>query len=289
MNSKQDHLLVSIVIPTYNRASLLLEALDSVKAQTYKDIEVVIVDDGSTDDTEAVVANYRGLNIQYYRLEKNVGYIGARNKGIELATGAYISFLDSDDRLLPTKIETLVNTFLQTGADLVLAGWRWMNFETGVVRVERIPSLDGRIKGLPRWGYNVVPDLVRADLVKLNGFRIEATHQENSEFLIRCYQQCRIAFVPEILSEYRDHHGLRASANIKGLLTGLEYIFQQHFDFIKKERVWVAEKYLSMALLLKKLSTDKQRQHIYFFNSIRLRPFGIRTWIYWFKMLLAFK
>jgi glycosyltransferase involved in cell wall biosynthesis len=87
--------LVSVVVPTYNRARVIAETLDSILAQTYPHLEVVVVDDGSTDDTEAVVAPYRD-RVTYLR-QQNQGLAGARNLGFQTSTGDYVAWLDSDD------------------------------------------------------------------------------------------------------------------------------------------------------------------------------------------------
>jgi glycosyltransferase involved in cell wall biosynthesis len=98
--------LVSIIIPTYNRAKLLKEAVDSVLTQTYRDLEIIVVDDGSTDETSALMATY-GERVRYIRQE-NAGVSAARNRGICASTGKYIGFLDDDDTYLATKIERQV-------------------------------------------------------------------------------------------------------------------------------------------------------------------------------------
>jgi len=93
---------VSVIIPAYNRAQLLPRALATVFAQTYKDYEVIVVDDGSTDDSPQVVKQFAG-RVKYIRKE-NGGSASARNRGIEEAQGEYIAFLDSDDTWVPEKL-----------------------------------------------------------------------------------------------------------------------------------------------------------------------------------------
>lgn len=97
---------VSIVIPTYNRAKYLTQALDSVLQQTYQHFEIIVIDDGSTDDTKNVMEEYmkRFPNKIKYFYEKNKGPAAARNRGINEAMGDYIAFLDSDDMWMPTKL-----------------------------------------------------------------------------------------------------------------------------------------------------------------------------------------
>jgi glycosyltransferase involved in cell wall biosynthesis len=108
--------LVSIVIPTYNQPALLREALDSVFAQTFKDYEVIVVDDGSTDDTREQLRQYGGR----IRLiaQENQGTGPARNRGMDEASGRYIAFLDHDDLWHPSKLEIQV-AYMQAHPDCV--------------------------------------------------------------------------------------------------------------------------------------------------------------------------
>jgi len=108
---------VSICIPTYNRKNYLKETLESVFAQTYKDYEVVIVDDGSTDSTDQMIKQ-SNCSIRYF-WQENQGEPVARNKLIDLAEGEYITFIDSDDLLLPYAVEELMNLVEYNGSDVV--------------------------------------------------------------------------------------------------------------------------------------------------------------------------
>lgn len=94
---------ISVVLPTYNRAPILPRAIDSVLAQTHGEVELIVVDDGSTDDTEALVESY-GARVVYLKLDRNRGGNHARNRGIERATGEIVCFIDSDDEYLPRKL-----------------------------------------------------------------------------------------------------------------------------------------------------------------------------------------
>ena len=89
--------LVSVVLPTYNRARLLPRSVQSVLAQTDGDLEIVVVDDSSEDDTESVVAGFRDPRVRYLRLPRNSGLPAARNAGIAVSRGGYIAFQDDDD------------------------------------------------------------------------------------------------------------------------------------------------------------------------------------------------
>jgi glycosyltransferase involved in cell wall biosynthesis len=102
---------VSVIIPTYNRAGIIAEAVDSVLAQDYKDFELIVVDDGSTDNTSEVMARY-GDDVRVL-FQENKGVSAARNRGITEASGKLIAFLDSDDLWLPQKLSTQVEFFSQ--------------------------------------------------------------------------------------------------------------------------------------------------------------------------------
>lgn len=109
---------VSVVIPTYNRLEMLEKALDSVFAQTYSSLEVIVVDDGSTDGTDAMMAQY-SRPVTYIKMEHAGSPAKARNVAIGLATGEYIAFLDSDDIWLPEKLEVQIREFDRPDVALV--------------------------------------------------------------------------------------------------------------------------------------------------------------------------
>jgi glycosyltransferase involved in cell wall biosynthesis len=104
--------LVSVIVPTYNREKIVGATIEGILEQTYGDIEVLVVDDGSQDDTESVVASYlrKDPRVSYHKKE-NGGVGSARNLGIERARGEFIAFCDSDDIWLPDKLESQLPLF----------------------------------------------------------------------------------------------------------------------------------------------------------------------------------
>ncbi len=98
---------ISIIIPTFNRKALLVRALQSVYAQSFSDFEVIVIDDGSTDQTDQMIRDSFPQTL--YHFQSNEGVSSARNKGIELAKGEWIALLDSDDEWLPNKLENQIN------------------------------------------------------------------------------------------------------------------------------------------------------------------------------------
>ena len=104
---KPDSPLVSVIVPTYNRAPIVTDAINSVLAQTFNNFQLIIIDDGSTDSTKGVLAPYQGKLEYFYKT--NGGVSSARNAGVRMAKGKYIAFLDSDDIWHSERLETLVN------------------------------------------------------------------------------------------------------------------------------------------------------------------------------------
>ncbi len=107
---------VSIIIPTYNRAEYVTQAIDSVLAQTYTDYEIIVVDDGSTDKTKEELLPY--MDKIRYIYQENAGVSAARNTGIKIAKGEWLAFLDSDDEWLPEKLKNQT-TFVQENPSIV--------------------------------------------------------------------------------------------------------------------------------------------------------------------------
>ena len=102
---------VSVIITTYNRAHLVGKAIKSVLNQTFQDFELIVVDDGSTDNTEEVINSFNDTRIRYIRHKINKGGNAARNTGLRNSKGEYIAFLDSDDEWLPEKLERQLEVF----------------------------------------------------------------------------------------------------------------------------------------------------------------------------------
>lgn len=121
-----DYGLVSIIMPLYNYGRFLNAAVDSVLSQTYINWELIIVDDCSTDDSFEVAEELskKDEKIHAYRLERNGGTSAARNKGLDLAKGEFVAFLDSDDQYDPTYLESQLDLLISNNADIAVASYR---------------------------------------------------------------------------------------------------------------------------------------------------------------------
>ncbi len=117
---------VSIIVPVYNvEEALLRSCIESALAQTFTDFELILVDDASTDGSAAVCEEYlNDKRVNLLRLPQNGGLANARNQGVTISTGEYITFLDADDRLVPETIERLLNIAAETTADIVIADYQ---------------------------------------------------------------------------------------------------------------------------------------------------------------------
>lgn len=121
--------LVSIITPSFNSAKFIAETIQSVQHQTHQNWEMIIVDDGSFDDTEHIVRSIieKDKRIQFYKLTQNSGPAVARNTGIEKASGKYMTFIDADDIWFPTFIENSITTIDETGIPFVFSSYKRAN------------------------------------------------------------------------------------------------------------------------------------------------------------------
>jgi glycosyltransferase involved in cell wall biosynthesis len=221
--------LISVIIPTYNSAPYLPEALDSVLAQTYTPIEVLVIDDGSTDNTTAIMARY-GDQAVFIRQARS-GPSGARNKGIAEAKGAYIAFLDADDTWLPSKLKKQLMA-LQQDPEAALVYSRSVDFqnrtgkEIGVYpRKMHSGMLFDLLLTAPLFGLPSV--IIKTRILKeLGGFDEGLTTAEDTHLYLRIARNHRIIGVPDILVRRRIHdRNLSNRVNVEiGTLSCLDRI-----------------------------------------------------------------
>src|SRR5699024_10635905 len=132
--NSQNTPLVSVIIPSYNRATHISKALNSVYAQTYRPIEVLVVDDGSTDNSKEVIQSWgkkhdsEGFKIRYI-YQENAGAPAARNTGIENAKGKYLQFFDSDDALIPEKLTTQITLMKKEKTTFCICDYSHVNVD----------------------------------------------------------------------------------------------------------------------------------------------------------------
>jgi glycosyltransferase involved in cell wall biosynthesis len=205
--------LVSVIIPSYNSAHYLADAVRSVFAQTYSALECIVINDGSTDYTDEVLrelqAQYPGLKIV---LKANGGVSAARNTGLRLCSGNLISFLDADDVLLPDKLERQVS-FLNThpNVDFVYGDYLVVT-ETlrpvAVFAAEPPRGLDALDAFCYRnWLAPMVPLIRRTVVDRAGEFDEELAFAEDWDYWIRCVKIARISYLAGPVAVYRQHSG----------------------------------------------------------------------------------
>jgi glycosyltransferase involved in cell wall biosynthesis len=170
----------SVIIPTYNRAGQIHEAIGSVTRQTFNFLEVIVVDDGSSDGTNEVIKAIADTRVKYH-YQTNAGVSQARNTGASIATGKYLIFLDSDDRLTPGYLEKLHIEFLKGSYNI---GFGYANYIdlTGKEIVHVKPEKSKDKFGPPLAGaYAIDRELFRA----IGGYDRELAYSENTEFFLR--------------------------------------------------------------------------------------------------------
>jgi glycosyltransferase involved in cell wall biosynthesis len=215
---------VSVVIPTYNAADLLPDAVKSVLAQTYRDFELIVVDDGSTDATPEVMEAYMD-DVRYIQKE-NGGTASARNRGIREARGEYVAFLDADDVWRPTKLETQMG---EHEADPTLA-WSYtevylVDTESGDILFRKNRGRDQRegdvLRILIREGF-ITPSatVVRRDVFDEVGMFDESILvTEDKDLWLRIAARYPIRFINEPLVEMRRHpHRKTTTMNLEDAL-----------------------------------------------------------------------
>ncbi len=219
--------LVSVVIPTYDRRQLLAETMDSVFGQSYRPIELIVVDDGGTDDTDVMVGERSsrwsgdpGFEVRYVH-QPNAGTQAARNRGARLANGQFIRALDSDDLLYPENIERSVRALQKTGADMACGpGQRFARvggvpYDLGRVNTGRPPAGLSPLSIMLRGRNLLQPNLsvMTRRLVAKVGPWDEMLHQfEDIDFGFRAaLLGASYAYAPLALTGRRQHSGERTS------------------------------------------------------------------------------
>lgn len=236
---------VSVIIPNYNYAQYVGEAIESVLNQTYKDIEIVVVNNGSTDNSMDVLTKY-SKKIRLINQE-NLGQSGARKSGLEMATGDYIAFLDADDKWAPEKIEKQILLFTPT-VELVYCGINLFSEKAQAIIATEIPTFKGSCSDafIEYPGVSIVLSgestsiFTRSLLEKVGGFDPELNSAAGWDFFRRCSKFSEFDFVPEPLVNYRLHSSNMSNSSkntIMDIRRAYKKLFTDDFWNISPKRV----------------------------------------------------
>lgn len=260
---------ISIIVPVYNKASYLPKCLESLQAQTYRNIEVLLVDDGSTDDSAAVCQAFCARDARFRCLhQENGGQSAARRTGVEAASGTWVKFVDADDFVVPEMCEWLMQRQHETDADLVISTLQmWTEGKAGTAKL--IPS--GTCSGVDAVRHLIEPRFFRFRIPnsvvslfcrKMSAQKIlrsidpRITFNEDFGCGVAMMLDAKtVAFLPKVVYYYRQiptsYTHTHDKSNVlmhKWLLAYLEPLLRQHG--IGQEDAWVMEWTILRAFLL---------------------------------------
>jgi glycosyltransferase involved in cell wall biosynthesis len=273
--------LISIIIPAYNRAGLIERCVSSVVAQTHGLWELIVVDDGSTDNTKEVIHDFADPRIRYI-YQSNAGAAAARNTGAQHATGNYIVFLDSDDEADPEWLFEFANACGNT-RDVVTAGFKRYNASGNLIE-ERIAA-DGHALQ-QRYGIFLAGTyLIRRDLfLRLGSFDTALLSGHHTDLAIRIIQmidrkEISAVRIEKTLVRIYDHTGQKIRSNWNSVYQGSLLILQKHFAYMKASDLpWLESYYVVLARAAHALKFKRLAVH-YGWKVVRTKPRSLRNWV----------
>ncbi len=235
--------LTSVIVPVFNRAHLVEAAIRSIQAQTVKDLEIIVVDDGSKDDIGSVMEclTSEDSSVRFFRQAVNRGAQAARNRGIQEARGEWIAFLDSDDQWLPKGLELRLAAARKENAEVVHS-WAQIIESDGERRLYEVPPLSGWIyKKLLQGDGPLFPSLLvkRKALEKIGGLDGRIVAYQEWDTSIRLSKHFRFAFVAEPTFVYDCRGADTISKQFGRNGAGYEQILRKHgFEMFRHTGAW---------------------------------------------------
>lgn len=263
----------SIIIPSYNRAHILLRAIEAVLAQTFKDFEIVIVDDGSTDNTKSILQEYlQDSNIRYY-FQNNAGVCSARNTGAKEANGDYLIFLDTDD--------TVEKSWLQDFYDLAIQNKDWLFCSIKIVKQDSssyyVSALDPYKNGKSKGNSITGSWALKKDVFFNVGlFDENVKFGENFELRFRLNKENLAIGVTDNYNFTYFESTNGGSKNLKNKIESNLYIIKKHSNLFNKRPVLLRLYYQNIAVSYAKLGIWNQAR-IYFWKAYRIDMLKFKT------------
>lgn len=229
--------LVSVVITCYNQAAFLSDAIESVLQQNYPHQEVVIIDDGSTDDTPQVIARYPRFN---YIRKENQGVVAARNDGLRESKGDYVVFLDGDDRLLPNAVRTGVQKLnAHTECAFVYGRCVLIAADGSPLPTWQHPDVESEhYLVLLHHNFIWMPAQVmyrRSAIESVEGFRPGADHCSDYDLYLRISSKFSICGHNDVVAEWRQHQS-NTSHKIGMMLESILKALEAQRDFVRNDK-----------------------------------------------------
>ncbi len=230
--------MISIITPTYNRAHLLPRMVKSVLNQTYSNWELIIVDDGSTDNTKQIVEEFKDPRINYY-YTINSGAADSRNTGVELAKNNYIVFLDSDDECNINWLALMINEIEKNNADVVSCGFEKYDFNGKCIETKLPQNLGAMFNNITANFLSGSILMKKEYFQKSRGYDTELASGQHTELLIRLVPifeagQAKICNIFKPLIKVHLHQGVRIRNNHEAIYQGGLRFFYKHSKLLKK-------------------------------------------------------
>lgn len=230
---------ISVIIPTHNRSKLLVRAVCSVQAQTHQDLEIIIINDASNDDTPAVLSQLQmeDNRIKVIYNERSRGGAASRNIGIKESIGKWIAFLDDDDIWLPDKLESQLK-LMQSDLDAVACSCYFESHILRIIRKIHKPPENVTLEDLLCYnmmGGASVCMVSAAALNRINGFDESLKSAQDWDLWIRLKQAGRIICCKELLVYYDAHLGLRITRDMNALYSGLRHFYFKHRHLMNRK------------------------------------------------------
>ena len=223
----------TVLIPAYNCGKYVKETLDSVLKQKYRDYEILIIDDGSTDDTVQVIEDYKSKKIRYLKNTENAGIVETLNKGLKMANGEFIARMDADDVMLGNRLENQVSFLKQNAAYGMVGGWYNIMNENGYLlntsRTHQDPDFL-RLGLIFRNQFAHPAITMRTSVAEKLKYDPEFQYCEDHDLWIRFSEVCKVTNLPEIYLSYRWYSGNSCNRKQKELKTAVLSLLSRELD-----------------------------------------------------------
>lgn len=274
---------VSVIIPTYRRPEFLRKAIASVLTQTFRDFEVIVVDDASNDDTSEVVRSITDTRIRYIPHETNKGGGATRNTGIRNAHGEYIAFLDDDDEWLPEKLELQIKVLANSPPEVggVYSGYQKIERTTGELIGSHVPTKKGNLANVLldyNWVGSTSSVLLRKECVEKVGLFDESLPSlQDYDLWIRISRDFHFAFVSKPLVIYYIHNN-KISTNPEAFRQGLEIMMSKlgNSSSTLRKNYWY--RFIRLGVLYCLNGETKKGRKAYY-KAIRLYPLHVKPYL----------
>ena len=287
--------VVSVIVTTYKREPQMVKrAVDSILNQSYKALEVIVVDDSPSDyimrDDVRNTIESMGDRARYIQHEKNMGACAARNTGIENSHGEFVAFLDDDDEWLPTKLEKQMSKFKNPKVGLVYCS-SFTCYSDGTKKAKNlVKHTDNIIIELLRENFigSTSFAVMRKDVaIKAGMFDVHIKSAQDCDMWIRMAQISEIDYVDEPLVNYYIHEGENISGNPKNKIQGLERLNQKYWEYISKDK---KTKWIRTIKLAPMYAWDGQYLKAIkrYLCAVLIQPFNIVGNIRYLKIILEY-